>query len=404
MIGEDYASYDDFIDACRSRRESLDPSGVLGKTYPIEQLRDLAGHLGISSEEINEIIKAGESEDKRGVTRRYDYAGAIAQLSTPKEIGEAISYLDHTFCFPVLSYLRLSQEVPHNSPGDLLDSLKNHYTLTNDGFQMVFNGLTDPAGAACKLESIRIHGEDTASLLFSCTRVLLAPEGQMGNYNTFFLARVPVLAYFFFSRRLLEISMPTFSEAASVHSNSTRIPERYQIIAQGIQPIISKIAPGELGGIGFKKLTLFLENQLGAVDMGWKIEPEQEAAFDFTQNVVPLRKILDAFSQSLRAECQQRGCHFPLRTDLYNLFRALKEQSYTYSLVLQVPLGDRKGIVKASTLYGPPNTGYPPILLLDRNRLDVCNNLIDAVDRSQTEEIENPYDLDKILQEVEHGA
>jgi hypothetical protein len=316
MIGEDYASYDDFMAACRSRRRSLDPSRVLGKIYPIEQLRELAGHLGISSEEINEIIEESENEDKRGVKRRYDYARAIAQLSTTEQIGKAISYLDHTFCFPVLSYLRLSQELPHNSPSDLLDSLKDHYNLNDDHFQMVFNGLTDPVGAACELESIRIHGDDTASLLFSCARVLLAPEGRIGNYNEFFLARVPVLAYFFFSRRLLEISMPTFSEAASIHSGSTRIPERYQIIAQSMQPMILRIAPGQLGGISFKKLTLFLETQLGAVDMGWKIEPEQEAAFDFTQNVVPLRRILDAFSQGLRAECERRKCQFPLRTDL----------------------------------------------------------------------------------------
>jgi hypothetical protein len=72
--------------------------------------------------------------------------------------------------------------------------------------------------------------------------------------------------------------------------------------------------------------------------------------------------------------------------------------------VLQVPLGNRKGKVKAATLYGQPNTGYPPVLLLDKNNLDVCNNLIEVIDRSQTEEIENPYDLDKIFQEVEHGA
>ncbi len=405
MIGADYASYDDFMAACGSRRESLDPSRVLGKIYPIEQLRELAEHLGISADQINEIVEEGEGGDKRGVTRRYDCARAIAQLRTAEQIEEALSYLDHTFYFPVLSYLRLSGEVPHNSPKDLLNSLKDHYTLNNDSFQKVFNGLTNPAGAACKLESIRIHGEDSASLLFSCTRVLLAPEGQIGNYNEFFLARVPVLAYFFFSRRLLEISMPTFSEAASDQSGATRIPERYQIIIQSMQPIIGRIAPGQLGGISFKKLTLFLETQLGAIDMGWKIEPEQEAAFDFTQNVVPLKKILDTFSQSLQTECERRECPYPLaNTNLYNLFRALKEQSYTYSLLLQAPLRNRNGNVKASTLYGPPNTGYPPVLLLDKNNNAISNNLIKAVEQSQTEEIENPYDLDKIFQEGVNDA
>ncbi len=41
MMGEDYASYDDFMDACRSRRESLDAGRALGKIYLIEQPHSL---------------------------------------------------------------------------------------------------------------------------------------------------------------------------------------------------------------------------------------------------------------------------------------------------------------------------------------------------------------------------
>ncbi len=55
MIGKDYESYDGFMAACRSRREPLDPSRVLGKIYPIEQLRELAAYLDIS-EEVDEIL------------------------------------------------------------------------------------------------------------------------------------------------------------------------------------------------------------------------------------------------------------------------------------------------------------------------------------------------------------
>ena len=195
-MAEDYESYDAFMAACRWNRESLDPSRVLGKIYPINRLRELAKYLSISSEEINQILEA-KDEDRMGVTRRHAYAQAIAQLRDTKQIGEALSYFDHDLQFPVLTYYRLSEEKAHKSSSGFLDGLKEHYTFKGSKFEKIFNGLTDPAGAACKLESVRVHGEDTASLLFSCTRVLLSPEGQIGNYNQFFLARIPVLAYFF---------------------------------------------------------------------------------------------------------------------------------------------------------------------------------------------------------------
>jgi hypothetical protein len=398
MIGKDYESYESFITSCKSQRISLDSRRILGKLYTIEQLRELAEYLQISSSDLNEVIEEGDSENKKGVTRRYDFAKAISRLVSAEQIGETISYLDHSFHFPILFYLRIPHKTSINSQVDLIKSLKQHHASINDDhFQMVFNGMINPAGGASVLESIRLHEEDSVSLLFSCSRVLLSPEGQIGNYNDYFLARVPVLVYFYFSRRLIEISMPTFSEVVSIHSISTRFPDRYQIIAQGMQPNLLEITLGQLNAINFKKLAMFLEIQLGGIDMGWKIEPEHEAAFDFTQNVIPLRKILDAFSQSLRSEFEKRERKFPLKTDLYNLFRALKEQSYTYSLVLQVPLGNRKGKVKAATLYGSPNRGYPPLLLLSKNDIDIRRNLIEAVDRSQTEKIENPYDLDRIF-------
>lgn len=130
MIGEDYQSFDSFMAACRSNREPLDPRRVLGKIYPIDQLRKLANHLGISHKEITEITQK-EDEDRKGVSRRYRYAEAISQLRSSEEIGKAISYLDHDTYFPVLTYYGLSNETAHKSSDELLKCIFRRKTPTN---------------------------------------------------------------------------------------------------------------------------------------------------------------------------------------------------------------------------------------------------------------------------------
>jgi hypothetical protein len=79
--------------------------------------------------------------------------------------------------------------------------------------------------------------------------------------------------------------------------------------------------------------------------------------------------------------------------NLYNIFRALKEQSYTYSLVLQLPVGTRKGKIFLSTLYGPPNSGYTPLLWLKKTNSNIAKHIRDTVSQSHIENFENPYDL-----------
>jgi hypothetical protein len=108
---------------------------------------------------------------------------------------------------------------------------------------------------------------------------------------------------------------------------------------------------------------------------------------------------LDNFTESIKTECLRRGVpNHPLaNTNLYRLFRALKERSHTYFLVLQAPLGSRGGMYRVSVLYGPENSEFAPVLWIAKNNQSVTLSLRDAVDESLSTEIENPYDLDSLL-------
>jgi hypothetical protein len=100
----------------------------------------------------------------------------------------------------------------------------------------------------------------------------------------------------------------------------------------------------------------------------------------------------------LRNACRSREISHPItEIDLYKVFRALKEQSYTYSLVLRVPLGSRGGFVDLTTIYGNQNTGFVPIILLSRNNKNICVKLYKAINQSQLVTLANPYNLDALL-------
>jgi hypothetical protein len=260
--------------------------------------------------------------------------------------------------------------------------------------------MTHPAGRSCELESVRVcDSGDTVSLLFSCTRVLVIPEGQPHNFQDLFLARIPVVVRVLFRTQLIEISMPPFSEPAGLYpSTPSKVPERYQVVIQSGQAQLIGVVPYSPRGVSYRNITLYLETCLKAVDMGWRIEPSNETVFDLTQGLIPLREILDSFSQSLAKECADRKIDDPLsRINLYHVFRALKDQSHTYSLILRAPIGQRGGNVLLSTLYGPRNSGYVPLLLLGKTNAGIMKHLREAVNQSQITGVENPYDLSTLF-------
>jgi len=397
MIGSDYDSFTEFMNACKYHPQKLNAGHVLGKIYPIEQLKQLITHCSIEKEVAGKIDPA---QAGKGINNRYSHAAAIADILDSKKIGQALSCLDHDFHFPVVSYFVLPKTPEYKSLNDLKEVLKSKYSLDSKKYKRIFNGIDAPKGPSIHVESISIdRTKNSVSILLSCNRVLLCPDGQSGNYHDYFLARVPIKVTFLLTNRLLEISMPIFAEVpGSTLVEAPRIPERFQFILRSFEKLFSTIVSDEFIPVNFKNLTLYLETKLGASDMGWKIAPQAEAAFDLTQGVLPLKKILDGFCKSLKAEYEHRNREYPFpETNLYNIFRALKENSYTYSLVLEAPFGKRNSVVRISTYYGNPNNGYTPVIVLEKNNEYISNRLRDCVYQSQNVKLQNPYDIDHIM-------
>ena len=344
----------------------------------------------------------GESEGppRQGVGRRYDIAKKIVSyVPDPAVIGEALSFLDHEFHFPWLTYFRFPNSDLYSSLDTFLEFLKVRDIWHSGKFRYCFNGFTEPRGRACELESVRVFEEDSVvSFLFSCTRVLVVPDGQPGSFEYLFLTRIPVVVRFLFEHELVEMAMPTFSEPLRVSDFDNAVPGRYQAISSSVRSQLVNLLPDGLGPVNFAKFTLYLEVCLDAVDMGWRIEPQDEASFDLRQRLVPLKRILDSFSESLNRELKRRNLDSPiLDMDLYKVFRSLKERSYTYHLVLEVPIGRRGGKYLISTLYGPPNSGSDPFLWIPGNGAPVISLIHDAISESQTARINNPYNIDLLF-------
>jgi hypothetical protein len=397
MLGKDYGSYDEFKKACRSSRTPLAINSVLGKVYSISQLRSLAEWLRIDPE--GSIF---QSVERQGKGRRYPLADTIAFMGGTERVGEALSRHDHSLYFPFLTYFRLPDSSPYTSLQNLVSYLRRAKDIRFvNSFVINVNGIVNPSGRTCELESMCLNGDnDTFSLLFSCTRILVIPDGQPGSVENYFLARIPVLVRYLFGHRLIEISMPFFSEVPGASDSKTqRAPERYQLLMQNVIGELVQLLPYEPRPISFNRVVLYLETVLGAVDMGWKIEPQQEAAFDL-QGLIPLKKVLDNFSESLKDEYRRRGysAHPLADIDLYRVFRALKDQSYTYLFILDAPIGSRGGSFKIQTLYGQPNSGYAPVFWIPDYCQSVANTFRSAVDESQSAKLENPYDLEIFIQ------
>ena len=396
MLGRDYETLEEFKEACARRRGALDPVNVLSRIYYIAQLRDVCAFLGMETPEI--------PDGASGMERTYTVAEAIAGESDAESIGAALSRKDHDFYFPVLTYFRFSEGEMYSSVQGLFGHLgRQHNFSASEQYHAFFNGLLQPPAGSCQLESIYAPdmAGDTVSLVFSCCRCLKVRYGSQDTHRDLFLARIPVIARVLFRYRLIEVSMPTFRESPSfAEGRSPLVPYRYQSVFWSARAGLIGLLPFRLNTIEFPRLTLYLESRERAQDMGWMIEPQDDAELDLKQNLIPLKQVFDQFSETLREEATRRGQPHPLAgTDLYTLFRALREESYTSLFVLSAPLGPRDGRVLMQVLYGRPGTQRDPILLVQNYGDNVADRLRQVVNRSQITDVENPYDLDALFSE-----
>ena len=397
MLGRDFDTMDEFIEACKGTREPLDPGCLLARIYPIAQIRHIAKSY---SKFFGKVDVHPKKMTRDGYGRRYQYAKEFGDIVDVDNLGQILSRLDHDFYFQFLSYARLKNVQPYSSAVEFLSILADRGIEVESGFSEIFNGLTKPSGRNCRLESIFVPvGENQVSLLYSCTRVLSVPDAEERTLENYFLARIPVLARIFFDQGIIECSLPFFSEPiAGVFESNNKMPIRYQII---IDRVLLELR--NLIGYGFKAInldtfSLYLETKYEANDMGWRILPQDEAAFDLTQGVIPLRDIMFNFSKELRKELEKLRIKHPLSDiNLYNVFRAIRDRSYTYSLVLKVPYRKKSSHFLMSVIYGQEDSTYLPLLSFSRNNRFISRLIRECISDCQSNKIENPYDLHKLL-------
>jgi hypothetical protein len=392
MLGDDYDSLQEFVVACQERRTELDSSRCLAKLYHIDDLRDIANRENIL---LNDVQGGG-------VTRRYSTAEVIADATTSESVGDYLSKYDHEFRHPILTYYRLPDHPSYRSYKKFLKVLKTKKSIRlEEGFAQVFNGITDPPSHRCSIESVKgDKDKGIVSVLFSCTRALVNPSETMADFTNLFLARVPILVRVFFNLDLVEFSVPLFAEPiASSFNYEVQTPKRYQQAFQTVAVQLQNLTDTPLKPIRFSKLPAWFEQEYNAKDMGWKIAPRDEADFDLTQHLIPLKDIVDGFISTLDRECTAIGrSHILEGVDLYHVFRSLQTESHTHTMVQKVPFGQRGGGLVLSVYYGIKNALYYPVILLSNPPTEsMLDNLRDAVSKLEAAEIVDRYTINTLL-------
>lgn len=391
MLGNDYNSLDEFVYACRNNRVELDTSRVLGKIYSVKELRRFAEVLEVDLSEV-----AGS-----GLNIRYSTADVIAENTSGEDIGEQISLFDHDLLFPVLTYYQIPDVDVYSKYETFVLALRTKGVQLTNGFWQKYNGITEPPPHNCTLESVKTdEGDEIVSLLFSCTRALVNPSEAMLDFSSLFLSRVPVLARVFFKLGIIEFSIPCYAEPIAAHFNyEIQAPKRYQQAFQTAYKALRDLVPHSLASIRYKDLPLWFEQKYHAKDMGWKIAPLDHADFDLTQNLIPLKDIIDGFITTLNRECSRSGRTHKLQdVDLYHVFRTLQSESHTHTMVQNVPFGQRGGGVTLSVYYGAQDAEYYPVVLLSSAPTEVSlENLREAVSTLRSADMDNPYAINSLF-------
>lgn len=210
-------------------------------------------------------------------------------------------------------------------------------------------------------------GANRVGLVFGVTRVLATPNAQDGGYC---VARIPVKVDLLFSQNIVEVSFPEFSEPVHDHlaaAEHSQFPSRaFHLVDQVFRTLEhDRWLPDGYGTqkISGSRVLLHLERNYEGDDHGWDIERPDGAELDTKQSKrLPLKSILTEFQGELARKCVERGKKNPLaKSDLYALFRTIKSESHTASMVLSVPLGRRQGKIELTAFLGRQSEHRDPI-------------------------------------------
>ena len=129
--------------------------------------------------------------------------------------------------------------------------------------------------------------------------------------------------------------------------------------------------------------------------MGWQINPQENSDMNLTQSVVPLKKVITFFIDSLEKHCESVGKNHKLEgVDLYKVFRTLQSRSHTSRMVQNVALGKRGGKVLITVNYGSIGSQYSPILTFNKVPTKVMlDNLRNTISDFKGATVLKPYDV-----------
>lgn len=213
-----------------------------------------------------------------------------------------------------------------------------------------------------RLDSWRITNNG-AVLIYSISRILQQMHmGESDMSGGYFVARVPVRVEILFDSQLIELSYPQFADV-----KGGPFPQRsFALIGQIFHLLRRDVLPPEWRMVRLDGRNFFrhLESSGGAEDLGWEIERPDGSKFDTTQkgNHRGLKEIFVDFQGELAKKCRESNLANPLEgLDLYAIFRTIKSESHTATMMLKAPLGSRGGSIIVEGFFGGAEDGGDPV-------------------------------------------
>jgi hypothetical protein len=406
--GDQFDSMEQFINAFEQGVIGpLDAKADLGRLYTTAQLADVARALE-GRRRGGAIDAFGAPTDRRSRGAVYERVERLVDfVDDNKALGKALLGAEHDYVYPVLSYRQMANW-PVNSAQGYREWLvgQGEWPGVDRNYETYAEPLTKPPSWHPRLESVYFPSrEDRVSMVYAQSRVMWLPDHGSYDHTGMFVARIPIVLNLLFNHRIVEVAMPAFAEPTLGYHDSDNpqsFPGRAFRSLGNVWDLFQKGArvpsPGKMTRIKGDSLLLYLEQQCGAKDFGWDIERVADGGKLNTKQParIPLKGILDTFMSELAAKCKAGGFKNPLQgRNVYNIFRTIKSESHTLSMVLGVPRKGGGDPLQISGFFGAADAGSDGIYDMigsDFSEID-REGIRDAVAKLRVTKLDDPYSI-----------
>lgn len=394
MKVDDFDTLEDFVAAVKAvELEPLDHFSVLARVYLVQQLRDVAEKLGLASGSDDEHAWDAEVVS-RGHRSRHNLAEAIVAHSDGEARERMLIQAERTMVFADVSYRLLGYRddavVTNWTAARLRRHIFQGLKIAEADELFKKDVLSEPPPRVPRLDGIWFNTHhNRVTMIFGVSRVLSTPNGEFGG---FFVARVPAKVELMLDLGLVEVSFPEFAETSTGHlpeGTYTSFPHRAFNLTSSVLSKVRSLLPGDFGmkRVNGNNVFLYLEQHKEADDLGWDIDRPDGSELNTSQRRhLPLKKVLTAFQEELAAQCTVRKKEDPLAdVNLYELFRTIKAESHTASMMLSAKIGSRDGEVKLTGFFGTLEEPRDPVFRFLRSgySFGALENFRQAVAASQ---------------------